>query len=472
MGFPKPGYLGNQDWEVQGLKQINILLGRNGCGKSVFLRSLRDKFSPATHYIIPERSGDITFDAGYAADGATASGRQNRSNANYTPNYRQTVIARIQSYYTTRGSRNVEEISQNPEDLLRYVEIILPEFTLRVKPESPYYDLRRIKDDAVVISSVNSLSSGESQLLTLGLDIMSIIGIWEIEKNPYRLLLIDEPDAHIHPDLQIKFSDFLVQVTKAFKLQLIVATHSTTLLSSIGQFGGDSVSLIYLKPELSKLTAQPYNSVTREIACFLGGHLTMGTLFASPIMLVEGDDDYRIWVQVARSGNVDICVLPCNGEEIKKYRNTLENMFAALSEEKKFKGIALIDNDKGKPTPSPTSKQDFVPFIQLNCLESENLYLTDEILNELGYTWKEARNKIYSERKKFTNKFKTLAKIRSIDRQTADIKIIINEIAEILDPKNVLWTVRLGKYMGKNKPTGMLAKFLGDDVINALWPTT
>lgn len=110
-----------------------------------------------------------------------------------------------------------------------------------------------------------------------------------------------------------------------------------------------------------------------------------------------------------------------------------------------------------------------MPFARLNCHESENLYLTDEMLLELGYSWEDAKVKIVSEANNFGNKSNILKDIAEINRQTSDVKNIINEIAEILDPKNLLWTVRLGKLIGKEKPEGMLGEFIGEDVVNTLW---
>lgn len=464
---PRPPHLGGGNWTINGLNNINVLLGRNGCGKSILMRAHRDLSPDNSHYIVPERAGDITFNAGLIQE-SNSTGRTNRSRSNAISNYREGVVTRIQTYYTTRGSKKAKDINHDPDDLFKYLDIILPDFTVSVKNDNPYYDLKRIKDGSSV-TSVSLLSSGESQLLTLGMDILTMLGVWELEKIENRTLLIDEPDAHIHPDLQIKFAEFLYTISKKYSVRIVVATHSTTLLSALGQFGKDEVSLFYLRPEQNLIKGEKYNTVTKEIACFLGGHLIMGTLFSAPIMLVEGDDDYRIWMHVARSGKVDICVMPCNGDEIINYRKTLENMFAALSENANLRGIALLDGDKSLPKPQPNSPQNYVPFVQLQCHESENLYLTDEVLAELGYTWETAIPKIIEESSNYGNKADELKNIAAINRQESDIKNIINEIADILDPKKLVWTVRLGKFIGKSKPTGMLESFVGTEVVSALW---
>lgn len=466
----RPDFLGAGSWELRGLNNITLILGKNGSGKSQLLRSFRDKAPASSHYVVPERTGEINFDANLMAEVGNAQSRRNRSSGNFSSSYRQEVVTRIQAYYTKRGAKKRESIKHDPEDLLQALSIVLPDFLVRVKDESPFYELFRVKDGTPV-TSVSSLSSGESQLLSLGMDILTIVGIWELDQTKNRVLLVDEPDAHIHPDLQIKFADFLCHVQREYAVQIIVATHSTTLLSAIGQFAGEKLSVLYLTAEQLILVAQPFTAITRELSNLLGGHLLMGPLFAAPVLLVEGDDDYRVWLQVARSGAIRLCVMPCNGDEIRQYQRTLERMFAALSENTNLRGIALIDGDKPLPTPNSNSPQDYVRFTRLECHETENLYITDEVLKELGHeSWDTAQNAILAAADRFGNKSDALRALAHVDRKQCDIKSVISEIAEILDPKKLLWSVRLGKFIGKQKPVGQLAEFIGEKTILLLWP--
>jgi predicted ATPase len=463
---PRPGYLGGAEWQLSRLRGINVLFGKNGSGKSILLRTLRDNDATSSHYIVPERSGEINFEAGLITEVVEAIKRQTNSQGNFASNYRQQVVTRIQGYYTRRGTKRRLEIDHDPDELLRAMALILPDFTVEAKSDTPFYDLRRIRDDSKV-TSVSALSSGESQLLSIGLDIVTMLGIWELDKQEKRILLVDEPDAHIHPDLQIKFADFLCHIAKQFNVQVFVATHSTTLLAALGQFGGEEVGIVFVRPEERVLQAEPFTAVSRELAALLGGHLLMGPLFGAPILLVEGDDDYRVWVQVSRSGSISLCVLPGNGDEIKKYRVSLEKMFAALSEGVTLRGFAIVDGDK---YPNGLPEAEYVPVIRLTCHEIENLYLTDEVLEELGYNWNSACEKVRQNAQRFGARERELAEIARIDRRNADLKALLPHIAEILDPKGLPWAVRLGKVLGARRPTGMLAEFLGAEVMNALWP--
>lgn len=283
-------------------------------------------------------------------------------------------------------------------------------------------------------------------------------------------MLIDEPDAHIHPDLQVRFADFIVQLAKKFQLQIVIATHSTTLLAAIGQFAADEAGIIYIDRTTNEFQAQPFTASLKEIAACLGGHALMGPLFGVPLLLVEGDDDYRIWSQVPRHHITSFAVIPSHGEEIKRYQKSLERVFGSLREAAHGPaGYALIDGDKGLPQANQANPQDHVKFLQLNCRESENLYLTDEVLALLGTDWGEASAKIAAESGNFGNKAVKLNNAATWDRQREDIKDVIEEISSILDDRHVHWTIRTGVAIGRTKPAGQLADFLGKGVVGALW---
>ncbi|RKD15216.1 hypothetical protein BCY91_06810 [Pelobium manganitolerans] len=49
----------------------------------------------------------------------------------------------------------------------------------------------------------------------------------------HKVLLIEEPEAHLHPQLQLKLLQYLQEKAKESKIQIIVTTHSPTLTSSI-----------------------------------------------------------------------------------------------------------------------------------------------------------------------------------------------------------------------------------------------
>ena len=74
---------------------------------------------------------------------------------------------------------------------------------------------------------------------------MGVVGATEKLEGMEGTLLVDEPDSHLHPDLQQRYAKFLVELNKEYCCSIIVATHGTTLLSSLGYYGGVKTSVIY-----------------------------------------------------------------------------------------------------------------------------------------------------------------------------------------------------------------------------------
>jgi energy-coupling factor transporter ATP-binding protein EcfA2 len=328
------------------------------------------------------------------------------------------------------------------------------------------------RSSAQEVRNVDELSSGEAQVLTLGLDLLTMAAIWDVDGLTRRVVLIDEPDAHLHPDLQARFADFTVQVARALSLQVVVATHSTTFLAALGQFAKGDGGVVYLDGSSADFTAREIGAVERELTACLGGHVVMGPLFGVPILLVEGDDDYRIWSQVPRHGIVKCAVIPCNGDEILSHQRVLERLLGSLrSSGGGPAGYALRDGDKVLPVANADCPQQQIKFIGLACREAENLFLADETLALLGTSWEAAAEQIVRESGSFGEKKAQLERATTWDRRNENLKHVVGEVSRILDGKNVHWTARVGTAIGRQKPTGQLAEFLGAAAISALWPS-
>ena len=469
----RPAPLGGGDWSITNLKSITILFGKNGSGKSLLLRSLRDQSVDTIHYVIPERTGTLDLQPSWLQEESDGNKRSQYGKRNYLAEYRQHVITRIPAYFTTRGSTRKDGVYGDlgdPSDLEDLINQLIPDFSIELNgKDNPPYRLTRASDQANVIG-IDQLSSGEAQLLTIGLDVLTVGAIWEIENRNERIVLIDEPDAHIHPDLQVRFADFLMQVAEKYSLQIIIATHSTTLMAAVGQFAGEAAGVVYLNRSNNIFEAKPFDDVTKELSACLGGHALMGPLFGVPILLVEGDDDYRIWSQVPRHHVVSFSVIPSQGEEIKQYQKSLQQIFSSLRDPGLgVAGYALIDADKGKPVPSPANPQDQIKYIQLSCHESENLYLADEVLTTIGTNWTDAADLIVARANEFGAKAELLLTAQTWDRKTHDLKLVIKELEQILDTRRVHWTIRTAQVIGRERPVGQVADFLGEEVILALW---
>lgn len=129
----------------------------------------------------------------------------------------------------------------------------------------------------------------------------------------------------------------------------------------------------------------------------------------------------------------------------------------------------MVDGDKNVPTDIPI---DHIKFIKLACHEIENLYITDEVLERLGTTWDRLAPGLAEQAKAgaFGAKAeRVLAVAEGSNRSTADLKDIMLEIVTVADPVTVPWQVRVGQVLGRGRPVGQLAEFLGEEVVDAIW---
>jgi len=474
LNIARPQHLGGGQWILKNLNEITVLFGKNGSGKSKLLRSLRDSDKNAYHYTSPERAGEIAHDVGIMQEELTGDRRANRSQQNLSPTYRQESISRIQALQIKIGNitgHSGKKSLVNLNEIKQFLSILLPDFEFEVTDQNPPYELKRLSDGQKV-TSVNNLSSGESEIFTLALDILTVCAMWEMDNQANRILLVDEPDTHLHPDLQQHLANFLVKVLDKYKVQIIVATHSTTLLSALGYHGDNKTSVIYINNLIVEQEAKLFSRALQELSTCLGGHALMGPLFNTPLLLVEGDDEYKIWSQIPRYNKVKIAVIPCGGgEEVKNFQKTLEKLFASLiTDESVPVGYALLDGDKNIPNEDANNPQKHIKYFKLSCLESENLFLTDEVLSLLGITWEQAKQLIKDKSVDYGEKQGKLNECDNWDRKTVDIKDVINQVVYILDPeKKVPWTMRIAKCIGDKKPEGQIADFLGVELVKMLW---
>ncbi len=108
------------------------------------------------------------------------------------------------------------------------------------------------------------------------------------DNNMMTVLLIEEPEAHLHPQLQVKFIKYLEEITRKLEnIQVIITTHSPVLASSI-----DTDNLIHLAQKEDKIVASSLididlgdskNYINRWL------DVTKSTLlFSKGVILVEG----------------------------------------------------------------------------------------------------------------------------------------------------------------------------------------
>ncbi|NOZ44398.1 MAG: ATP-binding protein [bacterium] len=82
----------------------------------------------------------------------------------------------------------------------------------------------KLKDQFGYEYYFDELSSGDQSLLFI---ILTIFG-YDLSSG---LLIIDEPELHLHPQMQSKFMELIDYVSQKYSLQVILATHSPLMIN-------------------------------------------------------------------------------------------------------------------------------------------------------------------------------------------------------------------------------------------------
>ena len=473
---------------VEGLSRINFIIGMNGCGKSTYLRRLPNGMTVSQQkahveftYIEPERGGSLQNDPN-AVNRSPQGGQTNQD-----PAFRQKVLSEFNELHRTlllELDDNKSKYSSNTEGpnlFLKPLNTFLPEIeisfarsgdlevsvdgkTLSSKPSSGRNRMQQ--------GALDALSSGQLEAISLGIKILNFAFL-KSGASSQRILLIDSPDAHFHPDLQRRFSNFVYEMCLEHEFQTIIASHSTAMLD----IDNDDLRVSFVNKESLRTRSTPLkfiapNGELNRVLPIFGAHPLSQAFNEKPILLVEGDDDVRVWEQVQRTSNGSIAFFPCATDSITKM-NRHEELLDSLLPSVYESPLAFSLRDKDDSADNSIANLTHVKRAKLNCRAAENLFLTDDVLVYLSTTWKDVKNDIClwlksNDTHKFFDEMKKF-KEDGFDRQNADLKKIRNILLGIL-PTSKPWEVLVGQVVAKQAMQEKfsethLAEFIGKDMI-------
>jgi len=119
------------------------------------------------------------------------------------------------------------------------------------------------------------------------------------EKTYLRLLLIEEPEAHLHPQLQIRLLRHLESVAKERGMQVIVTTHSTVISSAVSINNVIHVSRLE-RPLAVALRLCGLSEPSRKFVDRWLDVTKSNLLFAKGVVLVEGIAEAIVVPELAR----------------------------------------------------------------------------------------------------------------------------------------------------------------------------
>ncbi|MFA5207741.1 MAG: AAA family ATPase [Candidatus Paceibacterota bacterium] len=468
-------------YKLTNLNKINIILGKNGCGKSTILRHINSQRKKITNFgslklVNPERGGFLIEEPSIekSLNSDPASLTESRNTNQYIHFKQQsTALYRILKDIIAREIDDAIKAKKPTEELelmlfdsyINKINSLLEE--IEIKPDNSTFKIYK-KGTAEKISPEH-ISSGESELISLGIEALTFAKESIVSKT--NILLLDEPDVHLHPDLQVKLIVFLKDLIEDGNFIIIIATHSTAMLGALENYANTHIE--FMTSGQTVLDFKPVTEVYKKILPVFGAHPLSNLFNEAPVFLVEGEDDERIWQQTVRTsiGAIKIYPCPCGSiEQISNYETEVKNIIKAVYNN--AKAYSLRDSDG-----IADSIEDDLPIIKfrLICRNAENLLLSDEVLTSLSVNWEDLKNKIDEWLVEKTGKnhphFETmkLFKEDGYNRKDFDIKEIRNDIMGIIGSSKP-WEVAIGQIIGNihwNNATdfnkdGSILSYLGE----------
>lgn len=275
--------------EAAGVPRVMIIAGPNGVGKSTLLYALRggsftQDVSTKVLYQGPHRvlrstqvqrrwlggpprwlqdllgSGDVSGFEGLNFQNSA----RTPANVDEAGSAIKHILGKIENRRQTLLARTVDRLRANatvldPKDLSdvyapirTLTEHILPHLRFREIDFNNEDNIRILWDrksaGADVPIDIDDLSSGEKAIIVLFLPLLEdelqanlaeleTFGAAQAEAaeesgviREHRVILIDEPEQHLHPDLQGKILAYMRRVSEAAPTQFIITTHSPTIL--------------------------------------------------------------------------------------------------------------------------------------------------------------------------------------------------------------------------------------------------
>ena len=434
--------------------------------------------SSCVRYITPERGGQLVYEGNIDTNRSqNPNWLEESRRGNQWQQFRQSSVSEFRNLeiLVLRSIEQKEEVrssSFNFDDEIAKINLILDRVNLR-RSESAGFDLQT--RDGEQPANATELSSGESELISLAIEILYFSYLCKTDqyREQENWLLLDEPDVHLHPDLQHRLMSLLITCMKDIRGKVAIATHSTPILSSLFVLTND-VRIGLKQIEIKKLEFQSANEVWKAILPMFGSHPLSNVFNERPPLIVEGEDDERIWQTVTRHSQGRVSLYPCVAGDIQlmnHYEVTTNALVKSVYEH--ARAFSLRDGDG---VPEEMDDLDVVIRFRLKCRNAENLIVTDDVLDELGVDLDTLRKKLdkwiqdNTEHKQYgdAEKFRDEGWNRK-DSQLKNLRNIIVGVSGSTKP----WEIAVGRAISKLpenrfRSEHSLVRYLGDKLVNGL----
>lgn len=243
-------------------------------------------------------------------------------------------------------------------------------------PNNYTKSLRIVGKEGTIIRSFEELGTGEQQTLLMAF----AKAYMETFNNESFVLIIEEPEAHLHPIAQRWLKKYIYQMCEA-GIQVVVSTHSPEFIDAsnieglvkiykdqgvtrIKQLSADELCRHCVSLGAPAEKINPLNVVPFYSACLFSDQLQ--GLFAQILILVEGDtESFSLPIYFERAGyNLEangIEIIKCQGKNniLKYYR-----FYTAYG----YRCFCLFDADEG--TKRSKKNDEFISLFNIDSLDT------------------------------------------------------------------------------------------------------
>ncbi|AEH86028.1 conserved hypothetical protein [Mesorhizobium opportunistum WSM2075] len=464
------------------LNNINVIMGRNGAGKSRFLRDIEEVTSQNKQlfyfrYVSPERAGSFKRDGSVLTNMSNDPTwlRQVRA-VNQANNFKaaSAMLFREAETLYLRRLASTPEIRMDPTrnfqtDRLSKVNQLLTNISLEMGNAD--FEFRSLTDGQLVIP--DQISSGESEAVALASEILYFFDTIDPAKT--NILLLDEPDVHLHPDLQARLGKLIIAMLDEFKsyaesIAVCLATHSSPLVCSLAD--SQYVSIGTKSFAVDTVELKPTSAELRKVAPFFGHPLSL-SLSEDAALILEGEDDERVWQQAARTSQGRIKVFPVLAGSVDQ-QGELETFCVNLLDTLYDNPVAFSLRDGDGVVDQPLEHRPPIKRYRLQCYAIENALLTDPCLAVMGTTWEgfvaaalkwEAENQGHADRTLINELAESNDRLRH--KKIKKVRQLVCAVLECKKP----WEVVVGQAIGAltNEDlasSNMLIDFLGAEMVS------
>jgi len=466
------------------LSGINVVLGRNGSGKSRLFRAidetLHDDHQFNIRYISPERGGAFRRDGSIETNIQNSRGwLEGQRRKNQAANFRAASNKFLRDVEITylRKLQNSDARDKNFQlDVLDRINRLL----VNVAIEQDQADFIFRSNDGAVIEPDN-ISSGESEAVSLASEILYFLGT--IDRSKLNVLLLDEPDVHQHPDLQARLGQFLIDQLGNLPAEdqkhivICIATHSAPLVCALAS--SELTSLGTKDFQSNDVILEPASSQLRKIAPFFGHPLSL-SISNDTMLILEGEDDERVWQQAGRSSQGKIRVFPVLATSVEQ-QTELERFCGPILRSLYDAPVAysLRDGDGKSGRLDPEGP---VQRFRLDCYAIENTVVTTESLAILGITWNQfqERARVWIGGHANHKNVDLVGKLIESSERLRHLKIKeIRQLIVAIAGSKKIWEVVVGQALASTvgKPSGPadpfgIRSFVGEEAARCLLKAT